>query len=120
MEKSHVGMGYDVCPVCCTEHSETVLIDRRLKKSLQRRQATGWAMCPACQAKKDEGYIALVICTNQPSSLNDANRTGEVAHVRASAWPGIFNTPVPPKGMGFAGQEVLEILRKLNEGAEHD
>jgi hypothetical protein len=116
-EKSHVGMGFHVCPVCLREHDEVVLLDRRLRKSLTRHEFVGWKMCEEHQRLKDEGYIALVCCENQPSSLQDAKRTGDLAHVKAEAWDKIFiNLPVPESGMAFIDQEVF---RKIQDMAKH-
>ena len=114
MSKSHVGMGYTVCPVCLTEHDEVVLLDMRLKNSLEQRQATGWGMCPDCADKKAEGYIALIGAANEPRSLNDAVRTGDIVHIRSSVWPDIFNTPTPDKGIAFVPTEVIDHLKGIS------
>ena len=114
MTKSHVGMGYTLCPVCLTEHDEVVLLDRRLRNSLEQHQATGWGMCPSCANKKAEGYIALIGATNEPRSLNDVVRTGDIVHIRSSVWPNIFNSPVPDKGIAFVQPEVIEYLKGIS------
>lgn len=112
-EKSHVGMGFTVCPVCGAEHDEVVLLNTQLRNTLSPRQAIGWGMCPEHQKLRDEGYIALIGTSNEPHSLNDAIRTGELAHVRASVWPTIFNTPVPEKGICFVQSEVIQMLKGI-------
>ena len=114
MSKSHVGMGYTMCPVCLTEHDEVVLLDTRLHNSLKQRQATGWRMCPSCANKKAEGFIALIGVTNEPRELNDAMCTGDVVHIRATAWPNIFNSSVPDKGIAFVQPEVIEYLKGIS------
>lgn len=111
-ELSHVGMGHEVCPVCCKEHTETVLLNTRLRKTLHQHMLTGWSMCPECNKLKQDGYVALVECSNTPSSLEDADRTGAIAHVRASVWPHLFNSPVPNKGLAFI---EVGVIAKLQE-----
>lgn len=37
-ERSYVGMGYALCPVCGTKHDEVVLLDKRLRDSLPRER----------------------------------------------------------------------------------
>ena len=113
MSKSHVGMGVTVCPVCLAEHDEVILLDMRLRDSLEQRQATGWGMCPDCAGKKAEGYIALIGVTNKPKELNEAVRTGDVVRIKATAWPDIFNSPVPDKGIAFVHPEVIEYLKGI-------
>lgn len=114
-EKSHVGMGYSVCPVCGVEHDPVVLLDKRLDQTLTRHEFAGWALCAEHQKMKDEGYIALVGCSNEPKGLADACRTGDLIHIRASAWSNIFNSPVPPKGLAFISQDAVTKLREMVE-----
>ena len=119
-EKSHVGMGRSVCPVCLQEHDEVVLLDTKLRKTLTRHEFSGWAMCPEHQAKKDEGYVALVEVSNttQPTLAN-AKRTGNLAHVRSSVWEHLFNVPIPEQGFGFIEGGVIEKLQEKMKEAEN-
>lgn len=112
-DKSHVGMGYSVCPVCGTQHDEVVLLDRRLKPTLESRQAVGWAFCPEHAKLKADGYVALIECNNSPKDLNDADRTGQVAHVRATAFANIFNRPAPAGGICFVEVGVIDKLKGM-------
>lgn len=116
-EKSHVGMAHEVCPVCCVEHTPSVLIDKGLRKTLSQHEFSGWSMCAEHQKLKDDGYIALVVCTGTPKGLAEANRTGDIVHVRAGAWANIFNTPVPPKGLAFIDQDAFAKLQALEVSA---
>lgn len=115
MPKSHVGMGYSICPVCGTKHDEVVLLDRQLKNTLECDNFMGWAMCPEHEKLRQEGYIALIEVKNQPSGLADADRTGNIAHVRDSAWQKLFNTPIPPKGITFIEVGVLEQIKQRTQ-----
>lgn len=110
-EKSSVGMGFHVCPVCGQKHDEVVLIDRMLRDRLTTNMFAGWSMCKDHQRLYDEGYIALIEAKNEPTGLNDADRTGQIAHVRKEAWPNIFNAPVPPKGICFVQVGVIADLQ---------
>jgi hypothetical protein len=114
MEKSHVGMGVSVCPVCGKEHNEVVLLNTRLKNTLTNHMFMGWELCPVHKTMFDEGCIALIECKNQPKNLNDADRTGLVAHVSAEAFPKIFNTPAPKNQFNLAFVEE-GVLAKLGE-----
>ena len=116
-EKSYVGMAHEVCPVCCVEHTPSVLIDTRLKPTLGPHEFSGWSMCAEHQKLKDDGYIALVVCTGEPKSLAEADRTGDIIHIRASAWDVAFNTPVPPEGLAFSDQNAFATLQALGVSA---
>lgn len=112
-EKSHVGMAYHMCPVCTAQHDPVVLIDTRLKPTLTSHEFAGWSMCPEHQKLKDDGFIALVVVTNtQQPTLENAKRTGYLAHVKAEAWPRIFNTPVPDKGLAFIDADAFATLQE--------
>lgn len=104
MEKSHVAIGVDICPICYVEHNETVLLDRRLKDSLPPKVRTGWALCPKHEAMKAE-YVALVEVSNtNPRTPDEAQPTGNYLHIRRHVAAEIFNVPL--EGIPFAYMEV--------------
>lgn len=112
--KSYVSIEQAVCPVCGTVHDTgSILMDRRLKESMEHTTVTHWAMCPEHQKLKDEGYIALVGCNNQDQpTLETADRTGHIAHIRSSVWEKVFNVPVPAKGMAFVSKKSSKDCNK--------
>ena len=98
--KSHVGMGHALCPVCGTKHDENILIDKRLKPTLERDNFTGWKLCPEHEALRSE-FLALVECSNTPPpgkniQPEDAVRTGNICHMRRSVANQIFNVRLGP------------------------
>jgi len=112
MDKSHVGLGHEVCPVCGKEHTESVLLDKLLRNTLTRHKFTGWSMCPECKTLQGGGYIALVEVSNATTpTLENADRTGIIAHVKASVWEQLFNTPVPNRGLCFVEVGVIGKLK---------
>lgn len=115
MSKSHVGMGFTLCPVCGKKHDEVVLIDKHLRQSLARDNFMGWGLCPEHEALSKE-YVALIEVTNdEPPTLETADRTGRYVHVKREAWPHIFNSEAPAIPFGFINVEGFEKLVKLNE-----
>jgi hypothetical protein len=122
-EKSHVGMGHEVCPICDTKHTESVLLNKYLRKTLTRDMVTGLSLCP--EHKKMSGeYVALVGVSNAPragqSRLNpeDAIRTGDLAHLKWEAADNIFNVKMDRKHpMVYVDTEVIEHLKKLQAQA---
>ena len=111
--KSHVGMGYDVCPICGTKHNETVLLDKRLKQTLERDNFTGFSLCPPCEELKEE-YVAIVIITNDEKSkvtLQTANRTGEIIRIKHEAFKNIFNAD--PQDMVWGTEELATKLKGM-------
>jgi hypothetical protein len=111
-EKSHVGMGFHVCPVCGKEHDEVVLLDRRLRNTLTNHMFAGWSMCEEHQKLRDDGYIALIETSNRPTGLADAVRTGQLAHISSGAYPHFFNSEPPPGGIAFV---EVGVIAKLQE-----
>lgn len=120
MDKSYVTMEQKVCIVCGqTYDTNALLLDQRLRQRFDRHTVTGWGMCTEHQKLKDDGYIALIGCdeTKMEASNNniqpeDAYRTGEIAHIRADAFPRIFNSQPPTHGVVFCDREVILILQK--------
>lgn len=97
MDKSHVSLEQKVCPVCgVTFDSGAILLDRRLRQSMERTTITGWDLCPDHQAKYDEGFIALVECDEAKGSGNKPDevwRTGPIVHIKQEAFDRVFDIP---------------------------
>lgn len=127
MMKSHVSLEQQVC-VVCTENFDTgsLLVNRRLRNSLEHTTTTGWGMCPKCTKMKDEGYVALIGIDEAKSSAvhradlkpGEAYRTGDVAHIRSEVWDHVFTIPIPEKRIAFVGDEVMQIMKRLQERIE--
>lgn len=103
MSKSHVSMEQHICKVCGhTYDTGNILLDKRLRESMETHTVTGAGLCPDHQKLYDEGFVALVGVDESKSRVGaggtikpeDAYRTGEVAHIRReAAW--VLNIPIP-------------------------
>lgn len=118
MTKSYVSMEQKVCVVCgMTYDTNALLMDRRLKDSMEQHTITGYGACPEHQKLADEGYVALVAATstNTTETVESANRTGEVAHLRKQLFEDMFNTTLVPKRfpMVFVEPEVISRLKEM-------
>jgi len=122
MTKSYVGMGHDRCPICATDHGDSVLIHKNLKEVFEdsNKVLVSIELCPDCKAKRDESYIALVEIDAEKSGgytetikPENAWRLGGIAWVKAEAWKKIFDVPVPEKGMAFVGSDVIAMLEEM-------
>jgi hypothetical protein len=123
-EKSHVGMGYSVCPICGKKHDEVVLLDKRLKASLEREQCVGISLCPEHEAMSKE-FLALVEVRNggvgagRHLKPQDADMTGQVAHVKRDVVSQIFNVTIPADmPMIYVEEGVIAALKAKTEGGE--
>jgi len=124
--KSHVSLEHKICVVCGAKYkTDTVLIHKRLSKSLPPNAVTGWGMCNEHQKLKDDGFIAMVGCDESKSThtkngnINPegAFRTGKIAHVKKDAWNQITKIPVPEGMMFFCGDDVIEQLNDMTKDA---
>lgn len=127
MSKSYVAVEQHCCQVCGkTYDTGAVLLDKRMRDRFEDGKAvTGWGLCPEHQALFDQGYIAIVAVDEAKSektpngNINPAGayRTGNIAHVRRSVAPRIFNVPFPDDlPLVFCEDEVVTKLRKMMEG----
>lgn len=121
-EKSHVGMGHEICPVCGNKRTETVLFDRRLKDTLEKENLTGVSLCPDHQKLADEGMIALVVTTSEPVDLGNSFqlRTGDLVHIKREAWSNIFTSEPPTGYMGYIPPPVFDHLVSIFEQVEKE
>jgi len=116
-EKSHVGMGHKLCPVCLKKHDEVVLLDQRLQKTLTRDTFMGYELCPE-DAKKSGEYLAIVGLTGHPQSNIPPNFTGETVHVRWEVAERILTGMTISKAQPFvfAPQSVIDTLKGMVSG----
>jgi hypothetical protein len=98
-EKSFVLLEQRVCLICgITFETGALLLDKRLRQSLQRNTTTGWGLCMEHKKLFDDGFVALVECDPERSSASvgdvmkpeDGYRTGQVAHVRRALFHELF------------------------------
>lgn len=102
-EKSHVSLEQHVGLVCGTAFDTgAILLDKRLRQSMERHTATGWGLCPEHQKLSDDGVVALVECAPQRSGSQaggrmkpeHAYRTGRLAHLRRTVFATVSNLPI--------------------------
>ncbi|WP_367067845.1 ATPase [Oryzisolibacter sp. LB2S] len=123
-DKSHVSLEQHVCLVCGTRFDTGgVLLDRRLRASMERHTATGWGLCPEHQKLSDDGFVALVECDPQRSGSpagggrvkpEQAYRTGRLAHLKREAFAQVFDVPIAAdQPCVFVEPGVIEQLQTM-------
>lgn len=114
-EKSYVSQEVKICPVCGKKvDTNSLLFHERLREVFDRETVTGWAMCEEHQKLFDEGYTAMIGVDPSKSkgmNLKGVYRTGNVMHVKNSAWPEIFDAPLPDSGICFTEDGVIDMLQ---------
>lgn len=119
--KSHVSLEQQVCVVCGKPFDTgAVLLDKRLKDSMESHTVTGWGMCPAHEEQRANGFVALVECDptktpvdNHTVKQEEAYRTGVIVHIRREVWSEIFDVPAPDDGVLFIDPDVTKVLVSL-------
>jgi len=113
-------MEQHICAICGqTYDTGSILMDTHLKNRFDRNTVTGTGLCEEHQKLADDGYIALIEINNDSAcikvSLEDANRTGRVAHIKSEAFSRMFNTPLDKSSlpMAFIEPKVFEELEEL-------
>jgi len=121
-DNNFVAMEQNVCPVCGTLHTHNtgILINKRMQNIDPDNTVTGYGLCEADEKRDKEGYIALIAVNNgEETTLENADRTGEMAHVRRSVFKQLFNYVEPPKGpLAFVDPQVITMLKELQEKQE--
>jgi hypothetical protein len=122
-DKSHVSMEQHVC-IVCGEQFDTgaLLLDKRMRNSLESHTVTGMGLCPEHQKLHDDGFIALVECDESKSVVrNDkldfksAHRTGNVLHMKRDAAAQILSAPDLSIPMMFVQIGVIEKIQSMVE-----
>ena len=121
--KSHVSIEQKACPVCGKSFDTgAILLDKRLRNSLEHKTVTGWGLCPEHAKLWNKGYIALVECDPEKSKFTgatikpeDTYRTGCVAHIRKTIAREIFNVEMTSP-VAFVEPGVIDMLEKMQGG----
>lgn len=118
MDKSYVSMEGKMC-VCCGKpfDSGAILLDKRLKASMERQTVTGLGLCKECQL---DGFVTLIVIdeTNNKINPTQAWKTGEVVKMKHEAFKGIFKCELPSNGFIYIDRETAQVLERLKEEAD--
>jgi len=123
-DKSHVSLERHVCLVCgVTYDTGNLLLDKRLRASMERYTTTGWGLCAEHQKLSDNGFVALVECDPQRSGSpagggrlkpEQAYRTGKLAHLKRHVFAEMFNVPIEAnQPCVFVEPGVIEQLASM-------
>ncbi|MCE7949615.1 MAG: ATPase [Xanthomonadales bacterium PRO7] len=126
--KSHVSLEQNVCVICGTTFDTgSILLDKRLRASMERHTTTGWGLCPEHQKLSDDGFVALVECDPQRSGSTSnaarmrpehAYRTGRLAHLKRDVCTKVFNVAIAAdQSCVFVEPGVIERLQKMVQPA---
>lgn len=127
-EKSYVSMEQQVCLVCGKAFDTgALLLDKRLRNSMERHTKTGWGLCSEHQGLFDKGFVALIECDPQRSGARagariapeQAYRTGRVAHLKRELFAKLFNQPIESTlPCVFVETDVIDQLQALTGPTE--
>ena len=121
-DKSHVSLEQHVCLVCGARFDTgAILLDKRLRASMEHHTATGWGLCPEHQKLADDGFVALVECDPQRSGSagarmkpEQAYRTGRLAHLKRHVFAKVFDVPIDAnQPCVFVEPGVIEQLEAM-------
>jgi hypothetical protein len=118
MTKSYVSLEQKICPVCGeTFDSGSILMDKKLRNSFEHKTVTRYGLCPEDEKRNSEGYIALIVVNNQGQdktiTLDKANRTGEIVHIKREVFTELFNRPCPTEPFVFIDKNLFTFLESL-------
>lgn len=123
-DKSHVSLEQHVCLVCGVAFDTgSILLDRRLRASMNRRTTTGWNLCTEHRKLFDDGFVALIECDPKRSGSPSSNdrlrpeqvyRTGKLAHLKREVFARMFNVPITDgQSCVFVEPGVIERLQSM-------
>lgn len=122
--KSYVSLEQKICSICGHEHdTNAILLDTRLKDSMEKHTITGFDYCEQCQEKIDEGFIAMVEVSNTDPGhklkQSEAFRTGNLLFLKRELFDQIFNVKTSSP-MTFVEPAVVKYLQSLIQQEKHD
>ena len=119
--KSHVSMEQHYCPICSEEKDTgTLLLDRRMRDSLEMHTTTGVGICIDCKAMGNDGYVALVGVDPNKSEIDGdlikpskAHRISEYLWLKRSVAEQVLNVDVSEYPFVYIDQPAIEMIKKM-------
>ena len=129
-DKSYVSMEQACCPVCGKLHDTgAILLDRRLRDSMEQHTVTHYALCPEHLKLHEDGYIAFIGVANNyhpqdnKGHVSDAPRTGEFIHMRRELAKQMI-PDIPDDHLAqplvFTPQESIDQIKEMMTPTETD
>lgn len=125
--KSHVSIEQNACKVCGKPYDTgAILLDKRMRESLDKNTITGWGLCSEHQELADQDYIAMVAVDERKSDkLPNGNitpagawRIGPIAHITREVFSQIFDTDPEGHEVMFCELGVIQQLEAMSQGAK--
>ena len=97
--KSYVSIEKKQCPICGTLHDVGILLDKRLRDSMEQYTVTGYDLCPEHKELHEKGFIALVVPAVSPAEdvthlKVETARSGKYLHIKREVLKNILvNVP---------------------------
>ena len=98
-DKSYVSIEKKQCPICGTLHDVGILLNKRLRDSMEQSTVTGYDLCPEHKELHEKGFIALVVPAVSPTEgvthlKVETARSGKYLHIKREVLKNIFvNVP---------------------------
>lgn len=127
-DKSHVGMESKTCILCDSEYETgAILLDRRLRESLERLNNTGPGLCNSCKEEHtglplDEyDHVALIEGSNpvyeydsrMRKRLTSCDTTGKVCFMRKGCYDDMFDVDLGEWEFCIVEPDVMNWLEQL-------
>ena len=127
MEKSYVSLDTKVCPICTKKHEVGILLDTRLRNTMEKHTITGYETCPECKTHIENNFVAFVSVdiekstrnSNEHLSVEGAYRTGRIAWLKKSVAEQMFGRKINSP-MIFASDVLIDDLERLRNEAKMD
>ena len=128
MEKSYVSIAQKVCIVTGNLYdSKEILIDKRMKNSMEHKTTVGMGICPEVEEFFAKGYVALIEIDPAKSgggndkklSPKDAYRTGNIAYLKRDVLKELFTVPLEDsQNIVYIDEKIFQHLVELEKRAE--
>ena len=120
MTKSYVSLETKVCPVCGIEfETESILMDTKMRDSMETRTTTGYGLCKKHQAEFEDGFIHLVVADSEDKTstlikIEDALYTGEIISVKRDILCKILDKDIDARlPFVYIDQEAANIIKEM-------
>jgi len=122
MDNNYVAMERLMCPICgeTHQHKAGILIDKHFKNIPEDKTTTGYGLCKQDDERCDEGYLAMIVVSNDEPSIggntlkfNKANRTGEILYIREQVYKQLINIDAKETPFMFISVEAAEEIKEL-------
>jgi len=128
MSKSFTSIETKMCLVTGKEYQTNgILLDKKLKNSMEMQTCTGWGISPEAQEQINKGFVALIGADSSKSTITNGKvlpenvyRTGEIAYLRREVFNNLMPDYPADTPLAYVDPAIIHTLQEMQQNTSEE